>query len=133
MNRDSVSNMRWGLSSETAWCPPTDVYETDDNAVVMVEIAGLAEGDYEVMLVGRQLVISGERRDPAEKLTYQQMEIRYGKFRTQVLLPWALDLSGQVASYENGFLRVLLRKAQARRVPVRVTEDPRKGTMDTES
>jgi HSP20 family molecular chaperone IbpA len=109
------------------------VYETDDYAVVMVEIAGLAEGDYEVILVGRQLVISGERRDPAEKLAYQQMEIRYGKFRTQVLLPWALDLAGQVASYENGFLRVLLRKAQARRVPVRVAEDPRKRTIDTES
>lgn len=123
MNRDSLSNVRWGLSNETVWRPPTDVYETDDSAVVIVEIAGLAEGDYEVTLVGRQLVISGQRRDPAEKLAYQQMEIRYGRFRTQVLLPWTLDLTGQAASYENGFLRVLLRKAQPRRVPVRVIEN----------
>jgi len=123
VNRDPLSNVRWGLANETVWRPPTDVYETDDSAVVLVEIAGLTEGDYEVMLIGRQLIITGERRDPAEKLAYQQMEIRYGKFRTQVLLPWALDVTGQTAAYANGFLRVVLRKAQARRVSIRVAEE----------
>jgi HSP20 family protein len=123
VNRDPYSNVRWGLSSEAIWRPPTDVYETDDSAVVTVEIAGLREGDYEVTLVGRMLVISGERHDPAEKLAYQQMEIRYGKFRTQVHLPWALDPDGQSASYESGFLRVALRKARVRHVPVRTAED----------
>ena len=123
MNLDSFSAARWGLSNETVWRPPTDVYETEDSAVVTVEIAGLAEGDYEVLLVDRQLVISGERSDPAEKLAYQQMEIRYGKFRTQVHLAWAIELSGQTAVYENGFLRVTLRKASVRRVPVRVAEE----------
>ena len=104
------------------WRPPTDVFETDDSAVVIVEIAGLAEGDFEISLDGRVLIVSGERHDPAEKLAYQQMEIRYGRFRTEVHVPWALESSGQSAVYEDGFLRITLRKAQSRRVPVKVSQ-----------
>lgn len=120
MYREPYNDVRWGLPNEAVWRPPTDVYETDEAIVVVVEIAGLTAGDYEVVLQGRSLVISGERRDPAEKLAYQQMEIRHGRFRTQVHLPWALDSSGHSAAYENGFLKVVLPKAQVRRVPVRV-------------
>jgi len=116
-------SLRWSLPNEAVWQPPTDVYETDESAVVVVEIAGLAAGDYQVSLTGRVLVVTGERRDPAGKLAYQQMEIRYGRFRTQVHLPWALDTDGQTATYEDGFLRIALRKAQSRRVPVRVNPD----------
>jgi HSP20 family protein len=119
--REPLSNMGWGMPNEAVWCPPTDVYETGDSAIVIVEVAGLSEGDYEISLTGRLLVVSGERRDPAEKLAYQQMEIRYGRFRTEVYLPWALDGTDHTATYENGFLRISLRKAQTRRVPVRVS------------
>lgn len=123
VNGDVFPNRRWGLSSEAVWQPPTDVYETDDSAVVMVEIAGLRPGDYQVSLTGRTLEVSGERRDPAAKLTYQQMEIRYGKFRTQVQLPWALEPAEHSAAYTDGLLKITLRKAQARRVPVRVSSE----------
>lgn len=106
------------MQNEAIWHPPTDVYETGDSAMVIVEIAGLSDDTYEISLTGRVLVVSGERRDPAEKLAYQQMEIRYGRFRTEVLLPWPLDGTDHTAEYENGFLRIKLRKAQTRRVPV---------------
>jgi len=119
--QENLRDLRWGMS-EAVWRPPTDVYETDDSVVVVVEIAGLDQGDYTITLSGRTLLISGERRDPAEKLTYQQMEIRHGRFRTQVNLPWALEPQGQQASYANGFLKVVLAKAQVRRVPVRTSE-----------
>jgi HSP20 family protein len=119
--QENLRDLRWGMS-EAVWRPPTDVYETDDSVVVVVEIAGLDQGDYTITLSGRTLLISGERRDPAEKLTYQQMEIRHGRFRTQVHLPWALEPQGQQASYANGFLKVVLAKAQVRRVPVRTLE-----------
>lgn len=120
MYRDNYNEVRWGLPHEAVWRPPTDVYETDDHVVVLVEIAGLTPDDYEVLLSGRTLIITGERRDPSEKLAYQQMEIRHGRFRAQVHLPWALESSGYLATYENGFLKVTLLKAQVRRVPVRV-------------
>lgn len=121
MYQENLRDLRWGMS-EAVWRPPTDVYETDDSVVVVVEIAGLGERDYTVTLSGRTLLISGERRDPAERLAYQQMEIRHGRFRTQVHLPWALEPQGQHASYTNGFLKIILTKAQVRRVPVQTAE-----------
>ena len=33
--------MRWGLPPEAYWQPPTDVYETDYSAVVIIEIVGV--------------------------------------------------------------------------------------------
>jgi HSP20 family protein len=121
--KEPYSELRWRFHQEAVWRPPTDVYETDDSAVVTVEIAGLKEGDFEVALTGRTLVISGDRRDPAEKLGYQQMEIRYGRFRTQVYLPWALDTASVEATYDRGLLKVILRKAQARRIPIEVVNE----------
>ncbi len=120
--REPLSNLSWGMPTEAVWRPPTDVYETSDSAVVIVEIAGLTEGEYEISLTGRMLVVSGQRRDPAEKLAYQQMEIRYGRFRTEVHVPWALDGTHHVATYENGLLRICLRKAETRRIPVHGAE-----------
>jgi HSP20 family protein len=131
--RENLRDVRWGIPNEAVWRPPTDVYETDDSVVVVVEIAGLGEGDYTVLLSGRTLVISGERRDPAEKLAYQQMEIRHGRFRTQVHLPWALEPAGQQAIYENGFLKIILPKAQVRRVPVRTAEEQEQGQVANDS
>lgn len=123
MYGEVFSNRRWGVPGEAIWQPPTDVFETDESVVVIVEISGLHAGDYQVSLEGRTLEISGERRDPAAKLAYQQMEIRYGRFRTIVQLPWALESAGQTAVYEDGFLKITLRKAQTRRVPVRVGQE----------
>ncbi len=119
MYRENYGNPRWNMPNETIWRPPTDVYETDNAVVVVIEIAGLGPNDYEILLRGRTLLVAGNRRDPSEKLGYQQMEIRHGKFRTEVHLPWALEPSGQEAAYENGFLKIVLPKATARRVPVR--------------
>ena len=57
------------------WRPPTDVYETDSHVVVKVEIAGVQEEDLDISLVAHRLIIAGNRKDPAGKLVYQNMEI----------------------------------------------------------
>ncbi len=100
------------------WRPPTDVFETDACLVVKVEIAGMGEEDFSISLQGRDLVVSGHRRDPADKLAYQQMEIHYGDFETSVHLPWSVDASSVEATYEQGFLNIVLPRAKTRRVPV---------------
>jgi len=100
------------------WKPPTDVYETDSHIVVKVEIAGMREEDFEISLSNRTLTIAGIRRDPAEKLTYQQMEILYGRFETQVYLPGPVEEDQIEAIYEDGFLKVILPKARTRKLSV---------------
>lgn len=121
---ESMPGQRWVSPSQPKiWRPPTDVYETDDCVVVKVEIAGMEESDFSISLDSNRLVISGVRRDPAAKLGYQQMEILYGHFETEVHLPRAIDEDGVEATYESGFLSIRLPKAQPRQVPVVSTED----------
>lgn len=106
-------------SEPRVWHPPTDVYETDADITVKIEIAGVAEDDFAVQLEGRVLVVYGSRVDPAAKLSYQQMEISYGEFRTQVYLPGEVDAERARAAYEDGFLYIVLPKPRREhKVPI---------------
>lgn len=116
---EPVAGQRWvSARQHKTWRPPTDVYETDDCVVVKVEIAGMEEPDFAVSLDGKNLTISGVRRDPAAKLGYQQMEILYGNFETDVHLVRAIDEDKIEAVYQNGFLSLRLPKVKPRQVPV---------------
>lgn len=123
--REAVPGQRWISSrAHKVWRPPTDVYETDQYVVVKVEIAGMNREDFAISLEAKTLTIAGIRRDPANKLAYQQMEILYGEFEARVHLPWSIDEGGIEATYQDGFLSVLLPKAKPRQVPVLRAEDP---------
>jgi HSP20 family protein len=116
---EPVGGQRWvSARQHKIWHPPTDVYETDDCVVVKVEVAGMAEADFAISLDGKRLIISGVRRDPAAKLGYQQMEIRYGHFETEVHVARAIDEDQIEATYQSGFLSVRLPKVKPLQVPV---------------
>ena len=121
---EPVPSRRWiSAKPHKIWRPPTDVYETDNYVVGKVEIAGMDEENFSISLESKTLTISGVRHDPAAKLAYQQMEILYGHFETCVRLPWAIDEESIQATYQNGFLSVLLPKAKPHQVPITSTED----------
>ena len=101
-----------------AWRPPTDVYEIDDAVIVRVEIAGMHETDFSIILDGRYLSIRGVRQDVTERRAYHQMEIRYGEFRVEVFVHWGIAEDAISAQYTDGFLMVVLPKRHPRRVPV---------------
>jgi HSP20 family protein len=103
-----------------AWSPPTDLFETAEEYVISVEIAGLRETDFEVVYENGVLIISGERPDRTERRAYHQMEIRFGKFSTALALPGPVDLDASKAEYRNGFLVVQLPKPK--RVDVRIED-----------
>lgn len=108
-----VSSSRWILPQQgQGWRPPTDVYETDDSIVVKVEVAGMAEDDFAITLADRTLIVAGIRRDLSAKRGYQQMEIPYGEFRTDIHLSEAIAADSVEASYKDGFLLVTLPKAR---------------------
>lgn len=123
----SLGTSREGVSPgrPRVWHPPTDVYETDDDITVKIEVAGVGEEDFAIQLDGRVLTVAGRRDDPVAKLAYQQMEISYGAFRSQVQLPCEVDGNNATARYSVGFLYVTLPKAQRKLpVPMKVTIEP---------
>jgi len=97
-----------------AWRPPTDVYEIDDAVIVRVEIAGMHETDFSIILDGRYLSIRGVRQDVTERRAYHQMEIRFGEFNVDVEMPAAIDVENVQATYQNGFLKIILPKVHIR-------------------
>lgn len=100
------------------WRPPTDVFETEDAIVVRVEIAGMKEEDFSIELNDRYLSIHGTRPDVPERRAYHQMEIRFGEFNTIVELMFPVIAADVEAIYQDGFLRVVLPKAKARKIPI---------------
>ena len=101
------------------WHPLTDVYELEGRLIVVVEIAGMRDSDFSVILQGQQVVISGVReRITRQDCAYHQLEIPYGEFRTEVSLPWPVVREQVSATYRDGFLRVELPHAPAQKISV---------------
>ena len=93
--------------------PATDVYETDDNVIIVMEIAGIAEEEIELEIQGSSLIIRGERK-PAEGRSgrvYSQMEIYDGPFQRDILLPSEVNAEEARAVYKDGMLEITLPKA----------------------
>lgn len=110
----------WIIARQTnIWRPPTDVFELDDRLIVMVEIAGMRDGEFNVALQDRRLTISGTReRAIQERVAFHQMEVRYGQFHTEISLPWPINREQVTALYRDGFLRVELPRAVNQQVHI---------------
>lgn len=90
--------------------PPCDVYQSESNIVVLMEIAGIPDEEIELEVDGRRLVISGERKPLGKgaRRVYSQMEITTGPFRRELLLPEEVDAEKSEAIYHAGILQVTL-------------------------
>ena len=105
------------------WSPNADVFETETEYEILMEIAGVSKDDVEIIVQNNILAIRGRRKEfLRENLTHQhQMEISYGPFERIVALPAQADMDGISANYADGYLRVRIPKtppAVARRVDI---------------
>ena len=114
---DDPVRMRMAIRSHV-WRPPTDVYETEDAVIIRVEIAGMDETGFSIVLDEQYLLIRGMRVEQQERRAYHQMEIRYGEFGTEIELPYPVVAANIEAVYSNGFLRIVLPKARPQRINI---------------
>jgi HSP20 family protein len=111
--------------SPRTWEPSVDVYETDGEVVILVELTGVMEEDIEVVVDDNVATIRGDRKDIKQgtRRTYSQMEISWGPFERSITLPANVDASQVKAFYDAGFLEVILPKSggsKPRQVNIRV-------------
>lgn len=102
----------WPLHSTIIWRPPTDIYETPDEIIVIIEVAGVTEDNMSVTLFSDRLVVEGVREQPelADMNACHQLGIKYGDFRAEMVLHASVDHEHVTAEYKNGLLRITLRK-----------------------
>ncbi len=100
--------------SPAGWEPAIDVYETEDEIVVIVELAGVKESDIEILVDRDRFTIRGGRKKAvvtSVKRMYYQMEIMSGPFARSIALPVAVDTTESKAYYADGLVEVILPKA----------------------
>jgi len=107
----------WQVHS-SVWVPPTDVYGTETSLIVKVELAGMREEDFEVVVEEQILIIRGVRSDQNERRAYYQMEIRSGKFEIAISLLPGVNLDEATAEYNQGFLTVIFPKMLPKQIEV---------------
>jgi HSP20 family protein len=97
------------LRLSRVFIPPADVIELDGKMVIVIEIAGMRSGDFNLALQNHRLIVSGRRERPHfPHRAYHQVEIGFGEFRVEFTLPWDADKDAVSATYQDGFLQIEL-------------------------
>ncbi len=101
---------------------PIDLYETDEELVLNMAVAGISSDDLDVSVENRELTIRGVIPQPEnEDRRYWVQTIPYGEFRRSLTLPTQVDLDNIEASVKDGMLTLRMPKAQhvrARKIAV---------------
>ena len=132
---DELFGSVWGAGGplsrrpQTGFSPRVDVYYCGEppKAIIKVDLAGVSLDSIGLEVVGRDLVISGERPiQETEGRVYQQVEIQAGPFRRVIELNADPVAEEARATYDDGILRVELplraRAATSRSVPIETGE-----------
>jgi HSP20 family protein len=106
------------------WTPSTDIVETEDTVVILMDLAGLDKEAIKIVREGDLLQISGVRtRKPVPGMKrFHRMEIDYGPFQKLFRVPKDLDVESIEAEHKNGLLEVLLPKKV--KEPVEIVIEP---------
>ena len=94
------------------WKPPTDIYETPDEVIVFVEIAGVEKSDIKLTYRNGYLFISGARKQlyPESVTTLHQMEMDTGRFVRKIKVSIPICEEEIEAEYRDGILKIMVPK-----------------------
>ena len=118
-----LAHPSYHLNDQAAWQPYADVYETEEEFIIKLELAGVAKSDIAITLSGDQLCVRGIRRESVHqegKRWYHKMEIIQGQFEKLVALPQSIAANQIKSSFSNGILDIRLPKSQKLTVEVPV-------------
>jgi HSP20 family protein len=109
-----------------AWTPLCDIYETDKEIVLKMELPEMHREDLHVTLENNVLTLRGERKfeEAVSRESYHRIERKYGEFIRIFTLPTWVEDSQVVAQFKEGMLTVRLPKnvaAASRQIEIKVT------------
>lgn len=94
------------------WQPPVDIYENDEEIVILAEIPGVNEENIDIQINDGLLLIHGEKQSPMERSSdsYYRLERPFGKFARSFAIPTNVDADNVSAKLKDGVLCVTLKK-----------------------
>jgi len=101
-------------STERAWAPALDAWETNDEIVYAFDLPGIPEQDISVEFEDGVLTVSAERKREHEvkEDSFYRYERRFGTFSRTIGLPQGVQESNIAAAYEDGVLEVHVKKPE---------------------
>ena len=130
--QNRMNSLFGNLNNETdsplttgSFVPAVDVYEDEKKVVLKLEVPGIEEKDLDVRVENHTLTVKGERKFEKEEKeeNFHRIERRYGSFYRAFTLPSTVDTENVDAKYENGVLKLELKKkpeAQPKQIKVNV-------------
>ena len=99
----------------TTWTPLCDVYETDKELVLKMELPEMKKDDVHVTVDNNSLTVRGERKfdETLERENFHRIERHYGEFLRTFTLPVFVDGNKIFADFKDGMLTVTLPKNTA--------------------
>jgi len=92
--------------------PALNVWQDETNVLVEAELPGVAMDNLEVLVLGNELTIKGQRRDYDEDNSFLRQECPTGEFVRVLTLPVEIEADAVSASLNNGVLKIKLPKAK---------------------
>jgi len=94
------------------WNPPIDMYETEKQVMVYVEMPGMNEEDISITFKSNVLTIEGEKKKIVETggHNFYCLERSFGAFRRSFHIRVPIDKSKIKATYHLGTLKIELPK-----------------------
>src|SRR5688500_7179563 len=104
-----------GTTGTTNWIPAADIYESENELFVNLDLPGVDPKLVDVRVENNVLTIRGERQfeEKQNKENYHRVERSYGAFARSFTLSTAVDADKIRASYKAGVLSITLPKAEA--------------------
>ena len=112
MSEHTPAKHKIKMKTSFGWEPPMNVFETESEFVVIMDISGMDQQDISVVTDGNILRISGIRKDliPPGKKQFHSLEIHVGPFQRLIGIPAPVDTRSLKTRYGNGLLEVRLHK-----------------------
>ena len=104
-----------GNVTAQTWTPTSDIYETEDQIKIHLDLPGMNRENLDIQLTGNNtLTIRGERKfEEVEKAKYHRVERFYGNFARSFVLPTTVEADKISATFKDGVLELVLPKAES--------------------
>jgi HSP20 family protein len=111
---DNSTRDRLGHADLATWAPPVDIYETENELVLKVDLPDLEEKDIDVRVENNLLTIRGERKFEKDinQDNYLRVERANGPFTRSFSLPNTVSSESIRAEYRNGVLTLHMAKLE---------------------
>ena len=99
---------------QTGFVPAADIVVGENDLVLTLDVPGLTADDLEIHMLGRDLVVRGERRFPelSEGTAWAHRERGFGTFERRIRLPDGIEPDAVTANVENGVLSLIVAKPE---------------------